>query len=260
MARMSFEDYSSSINTSKGSSNGPRVSYFGLKDDGDSAIVRFNIHGLEDIAVDSVHRVKTGDGKTRTVSCLRSTPKDPIDDCPFCKNGEQPMYRIFIPLVEYRQGQNGTVEIVPAVWEQGVKTRNVLKGRIEEYGDLTNSLFKITRRGRTGSKDTTYDILPANPNVYKDEVFVKDMSAFDDPSYMNHFVMVKTADEIAEFYRTGDFPHGVIKPESAPAPKSTYNAPAYSAPTSPVSSNEPIRGTYEAPATGNGNGPRRYTY
>lgn len=259
MARMSFEDYSAA-NANRSSNQKGTIRYFSLKDDGESAIVRFNIHAIDDIAVDSVHHVKTAEGKTRVVSCLRPTPSAPIVDCPLCDAGEPLSYRLFIPLVEYKQVENGGIELTPSVWEQGVKTRNVLKGLIDEYGDLSNSLFKITRHGAKGSKETTYSILPANPNIYKDELFVRDLSAFDDPTYMNRFVLVKTAEEIEQFYKDGDFPNPYKKEEVPEAPKASSGAFSPSIATSPVSSNEPIRGTYETPATGNGNGPRRYTY
>lgn len=269
MARMSFEDYSASTST-RTSGSGSRIGYFSLRNDGDTMIVRFNIHGLEDIAVDSVHRVTTTDGKTRDVSCLRATPHDPIDHCPLCANGEKLTFRLFIPLIAYHQNDTGNVELTPSVWNQGVKTRNILKGLIEEYGDLTNTLFKITRHGVAGSKETTYSILPANPNVYKDDIFVKDFSAFDDPSYINRFVLVKTAAEIEEFYNTGDFPFGQHKTEEAAVAEETpvkYAEEPVAQPTtqpaSPLRSTGPIRATYN----GNSNnasaptaGPRRYTY
>lgn len=259
MARMSFEDYAATV--ARPSSNGPRISYFSLRNDGDSAIVRFNIHGLSDIAVDSVHRVKTGDGKTRVVSCLRSTPHDPIDACPFCANGEPVAYRLFIPLVEYRQDDKGGVELNPAVWEQGIKTRNSIKGLIEEYGDLTDSLFKITRHGAAGSKETSYSILPANPNVYKSDVFVRDLSAFEDPNYMNRFVMIKTPEEIAEFYQTGDFPHGQNREEGHAEEKVIPSEAPATPSASPLRSSAPIRGSFDSqqPSTPTP-GPRRYFY
>lgn len=257
MARMSFEEYSASA-SNRASSNGPRISYFSLRNDGDSAIVRFNIHGLNDIAVDSVHRVKTGDGKNRVVSCLRATPHDPIHACPFCENGEPLNFRLFIPLVEYRQDDKGGVELNPVVWEQGVKTRNVLKGLIEEYGDLTDSLFKITRHGAAGSKETTYSILPANPNVYKSDVFVKDFSAFDDPTYINRFILVKTPEEIEEFYKTGDFPHGHREEAQTASTVETPITPT----ASPLRSSAPIRGSYETTGSENPTptAGRRYSY
>lgn len=237
-------------------------------------IVRFNIHGLDDIAVDSVHRVTTTDGRTRVVSCLRATPHDPIDHCPFCANGEKLNYRLFIPLVAYHQNDMGGVELVPSVWEQGVKTRNIIKGLIEEYGDLTDSLFKITRHGAAGSKETTYSILPANPNVYKSDIFIKDFSAFDDPSYIDRFVLVKTVEEIEEFYNTGDFPYGQRKSEGAESvaePTTKYAEEPVTQPTvqpvtqpaAPLRSSGPIRATYSGTSNNTATptpGPRRYTY
>ena len=74
MARITFEEYQKFEQQRAGGDTRKQqtagVRYFSLAEDGDSAIVRFNIKGINDLIIEGVHRVKTSDGKTRTVSCL----------------------------------------------------------------------------------------------------------------------------------------------------------------------------------------------
>ena len=58
-------------------------SFFQLKNDKDTARVRFMYNGIDDIYGYAVHQV-TVEGKQRYVARLREYTQ-PIDDCPFCK-------------------------------------------------------------------------------------------------------------------------------------------------------------------------------
>lgn len=82
-------------------------SYFSLKDDGDSAIVRFNISKIEDINVTIKHMVKVG-GKTRNIECLRM-PNEPEDKCPLCASGNKSNTRIYVKLLVYENDGNKVV-------------------------------------------------------------------------------------------------------------------------------------------------------
>jgi hypothetical protein len=57
--------------------------YFSLKDDGDTARVRFLYDSIEDVEGYCVHEVEIGD-KKKYVNCLREYG-DPVDKCPFCE-------------------------------------------------------------------------------------------------------------------------------------------------------------------------------
>lgn len=266
MAQMKYEDYvklTSKESAPKGESKPrARVGYFALKEDGESSIVRFNVATLDDIKIVSKHTVKTPQGKTRIIGCLRTDPTQPLDVCPLCAAGERVAYRAYVPLISYEQGEGEEMVAVPALWEQAPKIRETLKSFTVDYGDLRDYLFKIVRHGKKGDPSTTYTILPANPQVYKEDIFKKDFSAFDSLNF-EYFVATKTADEMNQFLEDGDFPFRAIespkKAESAPvtreaSPKAEatefpmHEAPKAEAVASTTSAEEPARR------------PRRYTY
>ena len=65
---------------------------------------------------------------------------------------------------------------------------------MDEYGDLRDVVFKIKRRGARGSLQTTYDILPANSNIYKEEIYKKDFSCFNNFDTSKHSYFIKTGE------------------------------------------------------------------
>lgn len=210
MAQMKYEDFvkfneKQSNQKSEGSNRGNYVGYFALKDDNESAVVRFNISSLDDINIVSKHTVENKDGKRRIISCLRSSPTDPLSVCPLCEASKPVAFRAYIPLIYFEQNENNEVVPVAALWEQSPKIRDTLQAFIDNYGDLRDYLFKIVRQGKRGDTNTTYTILPANNKIYKDEVFPKDFSAFDNLDF-ERFVAVKTAEEMHQFLEEGDFP------------------------------------------------------
>ena len=216
---MKYEDYVRLTNTnSVGGSGGnmrPRVSYFALKDDGDSSIVRFNVATLDDIKIVSKHTVKTSEGKTRSVQCLRTSPEQSVDVCPLCAAGERVSYRAYIPLLTYEQDENDQTVAIPTLWEQAPRIREILKSFTVDYGDLRDYLFKIVRHGRKGDPATTYTIVPANPAVYKEDIFKKDFSGFENLNF-ERFVATKTADEMNQFLQDGDFPSRELNSTTSP--------------------------------------------
>ena len=209
MAQMKYEDYVKF--NQKGTNGGPRgsskpaVGYFGLKEDGDTAIVRFNISNLDDIRIVSKHTVKSKEGKIRSVGCLRSSPNDSLSVCPLCESGERVAWRAYVPLIHYKQSESGETEAVGALWEQAPRIRETLQSFTEDYGDLRDYLFKVVRHGKKGDPATTYTILPANPNIYKEDIFKKDFAMFESLNF-ERFVATKTAEDMHTFLEEGDFP------------------------------------------------------
>lgn len=226
MAQMKYEDF---VKFNKKQNQGqnqskPRVGYFGLKEDGETAVVRFNLANLDDIRIVSKHTVKSAQGATRVISCLRTDPTQPLDVCPLCAAGEKVAYRAYIPLVYYEQDENNQTYAVPALWEQTPKIRETLKSFITDYPDLRDYLFKIVRHGKPRDTATTYTILPANPAIYKEDIFKKDFSGFDNLDF-ERFVATKTAEEMEIFLEEGDFPLNRNNAQPAPA-KEEVSRPA----------------------------------
>ena len=250
MAKLSYEEYEKFNNKSGEQSQRSLIRFFALKDDGETAIVRFNIHTLADIAVSSVHTVENmEDGKKRyrIVSCIRSSFNDPVEKCPLCEAGNKMSFKIFVPLVAYNQDENGNIIADAMIWQQGTRIRQTLKSFIDDYGDLSDMLFKITRHGKKGDVNTTYSILPANPNVYKSTIYVKDFSAFEkNPNYLDNFVHERTAADMNIYLDTGSFPNPYVNKE--PNQTSYDRTAAPTAPASMVEEETPIVGQVN-PAT-----------
>ena len=279
MAQMSYEEFMkfNQKPERKESQGAPKVyvRYFGLGEDGDIGVVRFNVATLDDIRIVSKHRVKTVAGKYRNIACLRKSPDQPLDVCPLCAAGEKVAFRAYVPLISYEQDENGNTIAVPCMWEQAPKIRETLKSFTMDYGDLRDYVFKIVRHGKHGDPSTTYTILPANPNVYKEEIFKKDFTGFDNLDF-ERFVTTKSVEDMNTFLEEGEFPNpfekkeGSGKVESAPVSQEPAPAPVEEKPFvpqgNPLRSTQPIRGTYnttpaEEPAEEEApKGPRRYTY
>ena len=126
MARVAFED------TDKYGGKGG-AGFFQLKDDGDKARIRFMYNSIEDVVFDTVHEIpvrddkgeiimgKYGKPRMRLVNCLRNYD-DPVDDCPFCREGKYTLVKLFIPIYNIDENQ-------VQIWERG-KTYQKKIGRI----------------------------------------------------------------------------------------------------------------------------------
>jgi hypothetical protein len=244
MANISYTDYENKKGTSNQSQKEYKVGYFSLKDDGDEAAVRFAYSSVEEFNIVTVHVIKTTnkEGKElyKRVSCLRES-HDPLSKCPLCLAGNKVVDKFYVKLIEYVKDENGVVTPKARVWERPAKFARELKSFIDEYGDLTNFIFKIKRRGNRGSMDTTYNIIPvpSTSPIYKPEIYVKDFSDFEGFKLAGSFYMVKTEDEMKVFLSTGDFPRveSAEKSQSYDKPAATSNVE-----TNPQGSVNPTEG------------------
>lgn len=199
MAQISFDQ----VQTSQVNPNS--VNFFSLADDGDEAIVRFLVDDVSDFDIVSVHEEMVA-GKRRKVDCLR-TPREPLDKCPLCYAGHKTSQRFFIHLLQYfKNPDTGEIEVVPCVWERSTAYCTTLKNLIEEYGPLSESIFKIRRNGAKGDMQTTYSIMFGNPNIYKEEFYPKNVEAFENFSVLNTIVLSKTENDMEYFLNCGEFP------------------------------------------------------
>lgn len=165
--------------------------WFSLKNDRDVARVQFMIDKYEDLDVFACHRVKIGD-KERYVDCLR-TYDEPIDNCPLCAAG--------IPVKPVRfvlmyQHDDGKVKI----WERGKNFIAKIQSLCNRYSPLSQYVFEIERIGKTGSKDTRYEIYPM------DKVDPVDLTDVEKPELLGGLILSKDFDEMEIFLETGEFP------------------------------------------------------
>lgn len=196
--------------------------YFSLKNDRDTARVRFLYNSVEDVTGYAVHQIEV-DGKKRWVNCLREY-NQPIDDCPFCAAKKFTAARLFIPL--YNVDEEKT-----QVWERGKKFISKITSICARYPNVVSHIFEIERNGKPGDTATTYEIF----EIDKDDTTIEDLPEVGD--ILGTVVLDKSADDMEFYLDNGYFP------------PSDEDAPIRRRDTSEES--EDRRGTRRTPATNN---------
>lgn len=278
MAQINFYDWKQTQtqqaqNTAAKNSNNsgkPSVSFFSLKNDKDFAIVRFMHDSPDDFDIVAGHRMTVND-KLRMVNCIRDA-HEPTDNCPLCRAGKNLEYRLYIHLIEYVKNENGKVIAMPRVWERSAAYVNTLTNLMNEYGPLSDNIFKIVRNGEKGSKSTTYDITYGKPDIYREEIYPKVNDAFKDYKAVGTIVLDYKYDKLEELVS------GVVKEvqsEAQVTPKTQYQQPTYANNPSydnvaqaPMNTTTSVPPTYTTPNVPNNNNavgggeapvrPRRY--
>lgn len=246
MAKQTYADISTATNSN---SDGFRVGFFGIKD-GEEAIVRFVINSVDDFDIFTVHPITVGQSSypNRRVSCLRNNPKtDPINMCPLCAKGEKVQQRMYIKMIQY-VNENGQIIPKAVIWDRPAYSyAPQLKSYLDNYGPLTNIICKIVRHG--GGLDTKYDIIPnLNPQIYSDQMYVKDFSAFDGFNVLGGMVMNKSFEDINQFILTGEFPTvsaNTTNPQTVPVsqtePPWSQEVPMQEVPVTQPAMSRPVR-------------------
>lgn len=199
MPRISFDEAISTEN-----SNNNSVPYFSLKNDGDFAIVRIMHDNKDSIEIYPTHSI-TVNGKFRKVACLRGA-KDSIESCPLCAASNARGTSVYIKMVTYTADENGKISATPVIWERTMNYARKIATLLNDYGPLSDYVFKITRNGAAGSRDTTYDINLANPNVYTSSAYPKVEDAFKDYEVCGTSLMSRNYEDMTTYVNTGNFP------------------------------------------------------
>ena len=256
MAQFSYEAYSAQQNTKRASSStgGARqnTTHFineWLKNDGDSVVVRFPYHSMNDIKFETTHTVTfPGDKYGKRVRCAG-------DDCPLCKQGVKVDTRFFVKAIVYvTDPVSGNVSLVPAIWDRPAAFADIdLKNLMQEYNDLTENLFKIKRNG--SGLDTRYTIsIIMNKAVYNPEVYKADFTGLDEVDPIK--VMTRTVEQ----YMKALNPDTAEKEEAPVAPAAkpvTQAAPVVETPVAPAPA--PVAPA-ENPTPQAADRPKRYTF
>lgn len=234
MAKISFEDAQANSNN-----NNTGIGFFALADDGDEAIVRILHDSTDSFDIVTVHEIQTGD-KRRKIDCLRSF-REPLDKCPFCNSGMKTSQRFFIHILEYQKdSETGNIVVLPRIWERSTQYATTIKNLMDEYGPLSDCVFKIRRNGAKGDLHTTYSIMFGNPNVYKEEFYPKDASAFEDYSVVGNIISAKTEEEMKYYLTNGSFAD-VTETSSQDSPPTSTNTPPWQNPTTVSTVSRPQR-------------------
>lgn len=176
--------------------------FFTLADDGDEATVRFLYADQEELDWFVVHEAEIG-GKKRWVQCTEEA------DCPMCASIGRPSLKLFIQMIQ--KGKEDTV----MTWERGQKFIPKMVQLFDNYGDLTQHIFQIVRRGRKGDNNTSYEInhIQESP-IDKDELLDRQEFLGSDG-----FILDKTHEEMDKILAGNYQFKKVENPEPRVAPK-----------------------------------------
>lgn len=181
--------------------------YFQLKDDGDTALVRFLFDKEDDIDnfIRSVHVIEK-DNRSVDVDCLR-TPEDPIDNCPFCQEKIRLQVRFYIPLWDMDKEK--------VVW--WTRSRAFIEKVIKQIREVdTESIagtpFKIIRSGKAGSFDTSYEFIQQAKKA--DDKFVEDFVNPKELDPKEAGLLELNEKEMESYLETGKLPESRKKENS----------------------------------------------
>lgn len=263
MAQFNYQTYESIIakaqNNPESSNGTSKISYFKLGEN-EEALVRINISSVDQIPFATIHKPVFGkqyaglSNPYAGISCFNELGSYSADVCPLCRavaNGHpiigKAEKKCFIPmLVSYKDKTTGQWSApVATVWERTAGFSREIATKLQNYGDLTKVLFKMTRVG--SGKETRYALDYAIPTVFKPELIPEDFSAFANFKINKHSYWELTKEQIEDYLATGEF-H--VSNEATKAQGNTamqqpaqYNAPtpttAYGAPYQPAQPTAP---------------------
>lgn len=284
MSNFSYNQYQEVIARAQNGANGSaqKIGFFKLKNDGDEALVRFNVKSLDDLQFATVHQLGAAQ-KWMKVSCLNPVGSY-AESCPLCaavaggaKDIGKASKKVYVQMiVSYKDAATGQfAAAIPVIWERPAGFSREIANLLKDYGDLSTRVFKITRNGAANSMQTTYPISYI-PLYDKPESVSNDFGAFANFNIAKHSFWEKSLGDINVFLNTGVFPE-VVRPPQTPTPTDadapaytkpvyqppvttesyapvTPTAPAYLAPEQPAAQNQyvpPVAPQYQAPVAPN---------
>lgn len=194
-------------NAEKKKATESKVKFFSLKNDGDTALVRFDYDTSRDFEIYRVHPYVDENGRTKFVNCKRAFNEE-ISKCPMCANGDEVRTKFYVKLLKY-EVNDGEITATPMIWDRSYFYAKKLKLLSEEYGTpLKDNVYKIKRCGVAGSRETTYEIMYVPQNNYPEAVYKKDFTDLDNFDVMGTFIKEEkpetttneaTEDDVIEF-------------------------------------------------------------
>lgn len=269
MSTFSYSDYEKTVEKAKNANHFQSVGYFKIGD-GETALVRINLHSIDDLKFASVHKPVFGhkwEGLSNPyagINCLDEIgTHDEHCNCPFCvanKNGNTTIDKAkkvcFVPmLVSYKdKTTGGWTKPVPVIWERPASfAKDLVSALANVGGDLTKHLHTL---GRIGSgTDTRYSLSYAMPAIYNPDIIPEDFSAFNNFDLSKHSYWNLTKAELEDYLRTGSFHLEDKKANPIETPKTVTvsNTPAETVATSAQTvSNVPETPITEAPKPASG--------
>lgn len=249
MSTFNYSDYQNIVNRAQSApaNSSVKVGFFKLAD-GEEALVRINCASIDDLKFASVHvpifgKKFEGLGSGFTpVSCLNEVGSYDIT-CPFCRAAAEnhdtvakATKKVYLEMVvAYKDARTqGWSEAIPVVWERPAGFSREIANKLRDYGNLRETIFKITRSG--AGKDTRYT-LDYIPLLNKPELVPNDFSAFNNFNVAKHSYWEKSAEDLEAYLATGSFPEVVkdtVSVQPAVAPVAPVATPVVEQPVQPV--------------------------
>lgn len=190
-------------------------SFFSLKNDKDTAVVRFMYNGIEDIEGYAVHEVEV-DGKKRYVNCLREY-NEPVDNCPLCAARSKVVAKLFIQVYD-----EDAQEV--KVWDRGKTFFSKMSSLCSRYNPLVSTPFEIERNGKKGDTNTTYETYA----LQTDNTTLEDLPEV--PELLGTLILDKSYEELEYFLENGCFESTEEAPQQEAPRRATRTAPQEEAP------------------------------
>lgn len=201
MSRVKIDDFEK---YEQSTSSNNKFDFFNLDNDGDSAVVRFMYESLDEIEGVAVHTVSVN-GKDRKVACLREYG-DPLGNCPFCEAKLSVSPRLFLEMRQYERTPDGralTGAEKTVIWERGRSFIKKLTALAANYSPLCDYFFIVTRCGKKGDTNTSYEVLEYRGDSSK----VVDRALPEEPyDPVGTLVWDKNYEEMKVYLETQNFP------------------------------------------------------
>lgn len=175
------------------------VSYFFLRDTGDSARIRFLVDDIDDIDLFEVHVVQIGK-RWLDFACNG-------EDCALCEAGLNPVDKMYIQLQQFNE--DGTAE--HKVWTRTLTADfgKTLQGLAKRYSPLSGHYFDIERDGAAGERRIKYNFYPEG-ECDADIVELSDITGM---------IRKRSNEDMEEYLRTGNFPNPYANQATKPEPQ-----------------------------------------
>lgn len=127
--------------------------FFLLQNDGDFKDVIFLYQSTRDVLVGDVHYVKSADYSGYVQCCGKG--------CPACAKGLRVQGKMFVPMYVVDEDE---VEY----WDRSIRFSNILSSAVfSKFPNPSDFVFRITRRGAAGDRNTVYEIKVVGRNTVK---------------------------------------------------------------------------------------------
>ena len=204
MPRVNLSD----LNNYAGGGKFKKTNYLTLPNDGDSAQVHFLVDTEDELnnCIYVTHSVKLKSAPKLKygvrVNCLREY-NDPVENCPFCREGIATSITCAIPVFNVDTDQ---VEF----WTRGKTEANWILRKMSKMKNFSSHLFEITRIGESGDQSTTYE---------KENLGEEELEDIEVPDVLGSVVLDKSADDMEYWIDEHDFPPEESDEEEEEAPR-----------------------------------------